>query len=353
MNSKKRILVAPLNWGLGHATRCIPIINALLESDLQPIIASDGEALVLLKKEFPALIALELPSYGISYPRKGSRLKLKLLKDSPKILNTIKEERKTVDKIIEDHVIIGIISDNRFGVRSDKIPSVFITHQINVLSGNTSWLTSILQKRFISKFDACWVPDVKGEPNLSGQLGHDHITDLPLRYIGPISRFRKLTLPIIYDLMVILSGPEPQRSILEEKLLADLRQYTGHILFVKGKIVEEQRVEHTHNMTIYNFMLTEDLEKTINQSHVILSRSGYTTIMDLAALEKKAFFIPTPGQFEQEYLSEYLSEQGIAPYSKQDQFRVERLDDVKDFKGFKRISVDQDLEGLFSLFKRE
>ena len=149
MNTKKRILVAPLNWGLGHAARCIPIINALIKNVFEPIIASDGNALTILEKEFPDLKCLELPSYKISYPKKASQFKLKMLKDSPRILQTIKEEKKVTAKIIETHHIVGIISDNRFGVRNKHIPSVFITHQLNVLSGSTSWISSKLNQRFI------------------------------------------------------------------------------------------------------------------------------------------------------------------------------------------------------------
>ena len=132
---KKRILVAPLNWGLGHATRCVPIVNALISQNLEPIIASDGLALDLLKKEFPKIEAFELPSYNITYSKKAKGFKLKLLKDSPHLLKTIKREKKVVESLIEAENISGIISDNRFGVRHKQIPSVFITHQLRVMSG--------------------------------------------------------------------------------------------------------------------------------------------------------------------------------------------------------------------------
>jgi len=214
MNSKKRILVAPLHWGLGHATRCIPIINALIEHGFEPIIASDGAALDLLKKEFPKLIYLELPSYNIEYSKKGQSLKLKLFKSIPKILKAIKVEKRVTQTIIKKYKIDGIISDNRFGVFSSKVPSVYITHQLNVLSGNTTWISTKLHQHIIKKYDECWIPDVEGKSNLSGRLGHLKHAPFPLKYLGVISRFEKSKLPVIYDLLVLLSGPEVQEWLV-------------------------------------------------------------------------------------------------------------------------------------------
>jgi hypothetical protein len=191
LKSSKNILVAPLNWGLGHSTRCIPIINKLLEFGYNPILASDGEALALLRKEFPQLTILELPSYEIKYAKKGHLFKWKIAKNAPKILKAVKNERKIVKEWIQEHNISGIISDNRFGVVSKKIPSVFITHQLNVLSGTTTYFTSVIHRNWIKKFNECWVPDIKGKPNLSGKLGHLKKTKLKIRYIGVLSRFSK------------------------------------------------------------------------------------------------------------------------------------------------------------------
>ena len=156
---KKRILVAPLNWGLGHATRCIPLINALLQHNFEPIIASDGVALALLKKEFPEITCLELPGYNIKYAKKGYLFKFKLLKDSPKVIKAIKAEKKAVENIIVTYKIDGVISDNRLGVYNKNLPCVFITHQLQVLSGNTTWLSTKLHKKIIQNFNECWGPD--------------------------------------------------------------------------------------------------------------------------------------------------------------------------------------------------
>ena len=349
----KNILIAPLNWGLGHATRCIPIINALERNGFTPIIASDGVALALLKKEFPHLLALELPSYNIEYPKKASDFLWKMIKNTPTALMAMRHEKKLTEKWISEHQLCGIISDNRLGVHSKKIPSVFITHQLTVLSGNITWLSSKMHEYYIRKFDECWIPDTKESLNLSGKLGHLKNTTLKLKYIGVLSRLRKLDLPIVYNLMIILSGPEPQRTMLEEKLISELPDYKGSVVFIKGKIESEQSVTIKDNITFYNFMQTDQLEKTFNESEMVLCRSGYTTIMDLAKLEKKAFFIPTPGQFEQEYLAEKYHKEGILPMATQEQFKMESVYSVDLYTGLPKIKSDINWEELFALFERE
>ena len=347
---KKRILVAALNWGLGHATRCIPIINALMAEGFVPVIASDGAALMLLRKEFPNLSSIALPSYNIIYSKNGKLFKLKLLKDSPKLLKAIKAEKKAIEAILEHNDIAGIISDNRLGVRNEKVPSVFITHQLNVLSGNTTWLSTKMHQKYIKKFNQCWVPDVEGEVNLSGKLGHVKAFDVPVKYIGPLSRFTKRVADIKHDLLVLLSGPEPQRTLLQNQLLKELKSFQGKVVFVKGVIEKEQTIQVLGHMTIYNFMTSNLLEKTINESALVLSRSGYTTAMDLAKLGKKAFFIPTPGQFEQEYLAKRLSDMSLVPSCSQDDFEIAKLEEVNAYEGLTTFDYEVDFKDLFGLF---
>ncbi len=349
--NNKKIIIAPLNWGLGHATRCIPIINALIEKGFTPIIASDGDALKFLKKEFPTLKNYELPSYNIRYTKKGKNLKFRLLLDSPKILKAIKKEKKKIIKIIKDEDVSGIISDNRFGVRSNKIPSVYLTHQINVLSGNTSFLTSKFHQKIISKFDECWVPDYEDSANLAGNLSHFDKLNLNIKYIGPISRFSYHKVSKKYDLLVLLSGPEPQRSLLENKLLKELKSYYKKVLFVRGVISDKGKpLMRNENIEIVNFMLQNELQLAINESEIILARSGYSTIMDLEKLNAKAFFIPTPGQFEQEYLAEYLKQKGIAPFSKQSDFKMNMLKEVKNYTEFESLVYRSKNQFPFEVF---
>lgn len=351
LNSEnKTILIAPLNWGLGHATRCIPIIKALQENNFTPIIASDGIALELLRKEFPYLKTLELPSYQIEYAKNGKNFKWKLIKSLPKMLEAIKEEKRIVKKWIEKHKIDGIISDNRLGVFSKKIPSVFITHQLNVMTGNTTWITSKLHQHIIKKYNACWVPDINSQLNLTGKLGHLENDSLKVRYLGPLSRMHKMALAIQYDLMIILSGPEPQRGMLEAHLTEEVKRFKGKVVFIKGIIESEQVKEQIENVTYYNFMKTRQLEQTFNESKKVLCRSGYTTIMDLVKLNKKAFFIPTPGQYEQIYLAEKLQEEGLVPYATQENFKIEDLSKIDLFKGLPELDITVNWEELFKVF---
>lgn len=350
---KKRILVAPLNWGLGHATRCIPIINGLLDYGFEPIIACDGEALMLLQKEFPEVLTIDLPAYNVTYAKNGKFFKLKLFRDLPKLIKAIKAEKKAIELIVELHNIDGIISDNRLGVCSKKVPSVFITHQLNVLSGITTWFSTKMHQRIIKKFDVCWVPDHAGEPNLSGVLGHTNVFEIPTKYLGVISRFTTVDVEISIDILVLLSGPEPQRTFLEVKLFSELKNYKGRIVFVRGVMEAEQTVVSQNNMMVYNFMTSGLLEKTINASRLIISRSGYTTVMDLAKLKKHAFFIPTPGQFEQEYLAKRLTKNGFVPSCNQNDFSMDLLENIDGFKGLKIFDHVIDFKDLFSLFKGE
>ncbi|MDG3583975.1 glycosyltransferase [Galbibacter pacificus] len=349
--ARKKILVAPLNWGLGHATRCIPIIKSLLENNFEPIIASDGDALNLLKKEFPALTFVEMPSYKIKYSEKAKYFKLKMLWDSPKILKAMKKEHQQTKHLVKAYNLCGIISDNRLGVYSKKVPCVFITHQLNVLTGNTTWVSSKVHQKIIDRYNQCWVPDVEGEPNLSGKLGHLQCKNEKIKYIGALSRLEKKDTAKKYRLMVIISGPEPQRTLLEKHLLVETERFSGAVLFIKGKIEKEQQVTQQKNTTIYNYMNSAQLENAFNESELVLSRSGYTTVLDLAKLGKRAFFIPTPGQYEQEYLAERLQQENLVPYCNQDEFAIEMLERTKNYKGLSEIASNFDISGFLSLFE--
>jgi uncharacterized protein (TIGR00661 family) len=351
--SKKNILVAPLNWGLGHATRCIPIIKGLEESGFTPILASDGQSLSLLQKEFPHLKSLELPSYEIEYAKEGKDFKWKLLKNMPTMIDAILEEKKIVKKWVKEFDLIGIISDNRLGVFSKKVHCVFITHQLNVLTGNTTWITSRLHQHIIKKYDECWVPDFEDIPNLTGKLGHLNSPLDSIKYIGPLSRFEKKEVPKKYDLMIMLSGPEPQRSILENILKEHIHEFNGKIVFIYGKIEARQKKTQIDQVTYYNFMTSSELEQTFNESKIVLCRSGYTSVMDLVKLEKKAFLIPTPGQYEQEYLAKRLKRNGLFPYSTQDDFTFNKVFESDMYKKSNCKNKPIHWKNLFCLFERK
>ena len=310
----KRILVTPLDWGLGHATRCIPIIRELKKRNAEVFIASSGQARILLKEEFPELINFELTAYNIHYSKLLPFL-MSLFLQVPKFLNTIREEHNQVTQIIENHKIDLIISDNRFGCWSIKIPSVFITHQINLqMPGLLNWaapLINRLNQNWIKKFNHCWIPDELETP-ITGKLS---LTEKgSTRFIGMLSRFTKLKdVNKKYDLLILLSGPEPLRTVLEEKMLKQLRKFSGKTFFVRG-LPGQTSLPDNENMDLIfaNHLASHELNRIIEESELIICRSGYSTIMDLSRLAKKAIFIPTPGQTEQQYLAEELKKKKIA-----------------------------------------
>ena len=213
-----------------------------------------------------------------------------------------------------------------------------------------------MHRSYIRKFNECWVPDFDGKMNLSGKLGHPKKFEIPVKYIGALSRLQKVEAEVCYDIMVILSGPEPQRTELEELLMHELKHFKGQVLLVRGVVEEEQHISRKGQLTIVNFMGTGELQMAICASELIISRSGYTTVMDLYKLRKKAFFIPTPGQSEQEYLAMRLQNKGLIPYSNQESFSLKDLSKVKLYKGFDGLAVDIKINSpsyreLFSLFK--
>lgn len=321
------VLIAPLDWGLGHATRCIPIINVLIEHNVKVIIAADGAIAELLKAEFPSIVFLPLHGYNIKYGHSRITFLPGLLAQMPRIIRITWEEKRWLDKIIDDHHIDAVISDNRFGFVSKKIPCIYITHQLFIETGNTL-LNKLAQKihyRFINRFSECWVPDTPGANNLAGKLSHPSVFPaIPVKYTGPLSRFRKNKHPEKKGLLIILSGPEPQRTIFENLLLHQLKNYTKEVVLVRGLPATPDSIKVKSNITVYNHLAAGMLAELIQQSHYIISRSGYSTVMDLVTLQQKAILVPTPGQKEQEYLADYLMNRKIFFSCRQEDLQLEK-----------------------------
>ena len=255
-----------------------------------------------------------------------------------------------VDQIIEEYKIDGVISDNRFGLSTKKVPCVFITHQLQIQS---PFFTDAIQNfnyQYINKYDACWVMDDE-KINLAGNLSKPNILPSNSVYIGPQSRFKYQSKEKKYDFLAIVSGPEPQRTVLEKGLIKALKDRKEESLIVLGK-PELKNEEKIGNLTIKSHLKASDLNTAILQSHLVICRPGYSTIMDLAKLGKKAIFIPTPGQTEQEYLANYCMKKNICFTQKQSEFNLPlAINKNKTFTGFKKRSkhsTDWDL--LFSLF---
>lgn len=317
MSGIKRILVAPLNWGLGHATRCVPVIRELQRQGAEVVLASDGRALKLLNKEFPGLPSVEMPAYNISYG--SGNMVSNIARQLPKILGAIYREHIFTQKIIRRFELDGIISDNRYGCFTKKIPCVFLTHQVNIL---TPWpalsgVVNFFNHRFIQKFDACWVPDVAGAPNLSGKLSHGSFRK-KIRYVGALSRMKYFETEKKYDAIAVLSGPEPQRTLLEKSIVRQAALLPQQFLIVQGKTERQERFFIEKNVEVVSFLASAELNEAILASTVFIGRSGYSTIMDLAKLGKPALLIPTPGQTEQEYLAGKFRREGVFAVQQQE-----------------------------------
>ena len=306
----KRILIAPLDWGIGHATRCIPIIESLISKQNKVIIASSGEALDFLQKEFPTQDFLEWHSYEIRYSSSKSQT-WAILRQTPKILWRIYKEHYFLKKIIEEKSIEAIISDNRFGLWSRDIKSIYLTHQIMIKMPHRlsifEHLFYSLHKFIIEKYDECWIPDFKGKNNLSGDLSHKYPTPKNASFIGPLSRFEKkeYTSTSPYQNLVLISGPEPQRSIFEKKMIEKFLQVKEATIIISGKPTSSYSLL-SNNITIKSHLDSRELSFLIQTTPNIFCRSGYSTLMDLKVLDRKATLFPTPGQTEQEYLAERL-----------------------------------------------
>lgn len=342
----KKILIAPLDWGLGHATRCIPLIHFLQQIGCEIIIAAADEQLLLLKQEFPGITTLFLKGYNITYTRYKRWLPLKILLQVPKILQSIHRENKGLKKTIKDLNIDIVISDNRYGLYTKEVPCVFLTHQL-LVKAPFRWLENLIQKinyRYINRYTECWVPDVESKVNVAGLLSHPPLRpSIPVRYIGLLSRFElKKDEEKKYDYLFIISGPEPQRTVFEKKILQTIPRLNGKSVMLRGKPGEKEMPEVLPNCFVKNHAATHELKKLLNESEFIISRCGYTTVMEILSSHKKAILIPTPGQTEQEYLAKHLmKQQWCYSFQQKDNF-LEQIENAKKFP-FQFPSIDTNM----------
>ena len=313
--------MSPLDWGIGHATRCVPIIRELQKQGARVVLGASGMPLAFLQQEFPELDSIDIPGHPVRYARRGASLPLAILMQTPGLIRQIRNEHKVLPELINRYNLEGVVSDNRFGMYSDAVPSVFITHQVFIKTNPAVKAISpyIIAKniRYIKKFRACWIPDLPGDQNLSGKLSHGNPLPENCRYVGPLSRFKTETgnaerhTEFSYKAVAILSGPEPQRSVLEEII----RQQAGDLPFpvamVLGKPGSSEELQRIGNLEIFHHLPSRAMKDLIQRAETVIARSGYSTVMDLVALRKKAILIPTPGQPEQEYLGEYLTGKGL------------------------------------------
>lgn len=325
--NRPKILVAALDWGLGHAARCIPVVRELQAQGADVWLGSSGRALALLRSEFPDLPFLELPAYDIRYHK--SNLIWSLGSQSFKIIGTVLKEHFVLRRFVRRQGIDVVISDCRFGCFTRQATCVFITHQLHIRTPYT-WLSTVVNafnRWFIRRYDKLWIPDLEAAPGLAGELSHPPIAGG--RYIGLLSRMKYRNVPEQYDVVAVLSGPEPQRTILEELILEQAEWLEIRMLVVRGKVeIGAPAPSLSPSPSPLFLSLDQGLPTEVGDhmcaAKVILSRSGYSTLMDLARIGKPAILIPTPGQTEQEYLAELWSGKGAFSVWTQEAFDLKR-----------------------------
>lgn len=348
MNKPLKILISPLDWGLGHATRCIPLIEEFSKLGAQISIAGTSRTNEVISKEFPHLSFYNIVGYNIKYSNNKWMLPIVILYQVPKILYAIYKEHRWLDIFLTNNEFDIILSDNRYGFYHHKENCIFLTHQVQIQIPQSKILQKIVNKinhKFISKFNTCWVPDYLNNAmagNLSTNLGLSNVT-----YIGNLSRFKVNTnqSPSLfhkrYQSVILLSGPEPQRTMLESKLQQFFLHHTNYTdcLIVQGK------PENGTNITCINkqidkvgYLPAKQLEEVLFKAQFVICRSGYSTIMDLIKLNKNAVLIPTPGQTEQVYLAKYLSAKGWFTYISQQKIESQLKDALLRVATLEKIS---------------
>lgn len=327
MKEKKQVLVSPLNWGLGHATRITPVIRMLIEKGCDVVLAADGKAYEYFCQEFPDLPIYRLHGMNVNYAHRLP-LWMKMLLQIPRIILGIYREHRGLQNIVKSRNIDLIISDNRYGLAHKTIPSVFVSHQLYIrMPSGFCFLQPVLFRitnYFIKQFTHHWVPDFSEEEGntLSGKLSHPAV-DGQTTYVGPLSRLSLSTEGPRYDFAVMLSGPEPQRTLFEKKIVESplLRKY--RVAVIRGMPECNQIPAYLHGVEVYNHLAAEPLSKILSNATFVICRPGYSTVMDLYVLNKPAVFIPTPGQTEQEYLARHLEGEAYTAFSQKD-FMLER-----------------------------
>lgn len=312
-----KILICPLNWGLGHATRCVPIIQRLIMEGHELAVAADGFPLEFLRQELPSLRFIELPSYSIAYSSGSSQIS-SMFFSIPNIIRGIVKEHFWLKKLLKTEPFDQIISDNRFGMWNKHIHSIYITHQLMIRMPQRlkifEPLVWIIHRCFINRYNECWIPDDIENNGLSGDLSHKYSLPANAKFIGIQSRFQNLKdiqPDSRFEVVSIVSGIEPQRTIFEKSLIEKYRNADYQTLIITGQPQVGNPETQIGNITLVAHLSDLKITSVFLGTKKIISRSGYSTIMDLSALNclYKAEFIPTPGQTEQEYLAKIHGKQ--------------------------------------------
>ncbi len=311
--SGKRIVYSVLNWGLGHATRSIPLIQELVNANNSVTIASSGDALLFLKQVFPENEFVELPDYGAQY--RWNNMAMNIAMQAPTMFKAVMGEKEILQQLHKEKNFDVAISDQRYGCYLDNAPSFFITHQVFIKARKrmTAVMANKLHQTWMKNFNEIWIPDVDTAPGLAGELSHKAISQSTY-FIGPLSRFSLMNNSQVaaepeYDWLFLLSGPEPSRTELEELILEFLKSQDLNTVLIRGKAQDDSDRKIDERTRVIGHVHMKELYDLLGQSRCILCRSGYSSIMDLCALQRPAVLIPTAGQPEQIHLAELLSKE--------------------------------------------
>ncbi len=318
------VVVAPLNWGLGHASRSIVIVEYLRLYVKKVVIASDGVSGILLQKEFPTLTYYEIDSPEIRY--ESTSMIVNGLKNGTSLINHLRTDKRAANNIVNREKATVIISDNRFGFKDDRCTNIYITHQLSINTGNTlfSAIVSRWHRSIINYFDLCWVPDYeKDKQSIAGRLSRK-VRNTNVTYIEPLSRIERLDLDKTVDILILLSGPEPQRTFFENVVVRSLEAYIGKVELIRGTI-KKIEVSIPANWNVKHIASSHHVNQSINTAKRIICRSGYSTLMDLAAYSGRILLVPTPGQGEQEYLATFHGSKDNYATISQDQITEKSL----------------------------
>ncbi len=334
-----KVLFGICSWGLGHATRDIPLIRRMLEEGHNLTLVGRGRSLYLLREEFGKDCSyLEIPDYSSPYSEKKFHVS-KFVGYIPVYIEEIIQEHNRIRKLVRGRGYERIVSDNRFGIYDKEIPSYFISHQLRfIVPGRVRLLeraTEGFNYSFKKSFCKFLIPDYKDNP-LSGDLSHNlkFFKDGKIEYLGIISSLKKRDVEEDIDYFISLSGPEPQRTVLEKKILSQVFLLKGKVFVALGK-PEERKEEVKGDIHILSFLNRERQEEIMNRSKLVITRPGYTTLMELAFLGKKALLIPTPGQTEQIYLASYHKDRRNFYSVSQNELNLARdVEEAKKYRGF-------------------
>jgi UDP-N-acetylglucosamine transferase subunit ALG13 len=300
------------------------------------VLGGSGRSLALLKLEFPTLESVYLPGYDIRYPLKGG-MALNMLLSIPRILRGIKNEHALLQQIVLEKKIDGVISDNRYGLYSRDIPSVLVTHQVFIQTPAGSRTVHRITRNHLNRFSECWIPDLPGIDNLSGELSHLHPCPANYYLIGPLSRFSELiSTEQDGSILFLLSGPEPMRTAFEKKIIQQTEGMNRKMILLRGTPGESTPKKRGF-LEIHAHTDTLNFARIISDASVLIGRSGYSSIMDAAFLGKKCIFIPTPGQTEQEYLARYHATKGHCITQQQSSLNlIAAIEAAKSIRGFEK-----------------